>query len=391
MATYRLFDGLGGRPGNGPASPTAFAGNFLAGTGFSVTAQMMWLNAYYWWVPPGGDTGPQKFALWNRYASNTQSLVPGSVVTSGTLTAGAWNLVPLPSPVQLAPGAGYVAATGWVSVNGFPDTQNQYGTGQPLAGGVTNGPLVAWSDPTNGGTNNWPTAYAPPQGLFSAALGSDPSVNMPNQGSNSSNFWVDVLVSDTAPAGYTGSFRVWPNMGDAIGYANDTATNFTLGMEFTLSQACAVNNIWFYSPAGVSQLPTEIGVFKVSDESVVASNSSPSWSGATGSGWVKASLAGTLQPGTRYKAAVLNGAGTPGIWNAATALYWSTGFGASGLTAGPITVPNNATATAPGQETYNVGATFTYPLTNAGPFNYWVDIELTPVTAAPGLLVASFP
>ena len=57
---------------------------------------------------------------------------------------------------------------------------------------------------------------------------------------------MDVQVSDTAPSGYYGSYRLYPNMYDAFGFTNDTANNFTLGMEFSLSQACTVNNVWFY-------------------------------------------------------------------------------------------------------------------------------------------------
>jgi hypothetical protein len=392
MTTYRLMDGAGSptRPGNGPSSSTSYAGNFLAGVLFSVTGGMYWLDGYYWWVcNTGQSTAAQKFALWNRYgtASTSQSLVSGSVVTSGTLTAGAWNYVPLAAPLQLAPGGLYIAATGWVptSGNGFPDTNNQFGSGQTYASGITNGPLTAWSD--LGASHLWQDGASGnnsmDQGLFSTA-GSDPSVNCPNGGSNSANFWMDVLVDTAPPSGYSGSYRIWPNRTDLGNYTNDTANNFTLGMEFSLSQACTVNNVWFYSPSGVSQLPTEIGVYNVSTTTLVASNSSPSWSGAAGSGWVKAALTASLAGGTNYKVVVLNGAGSPSVWNGAVASYWSTGFGGSGLTSGPITVPNNATATSPGQSSYNLGSAIAYPNTNAGPYNYGVDIEVTPATGVTG-------
>jgi hypothetical protein len=382
VTTYRLMDGASGRPGNGPSSPTAYTGNFLAGVCFTVTGQVMWFNGYYWWVPTGGDTGAQKFALWNRYSNTAQNLISASVVTSGTLTAGAWNYVALATPVPLAPGTVYVAATGWSSVNGFPDTNNQFGSGDPYASGITNGPLTAWCDTTNGGTKpiSFGTTYNLPQGLFSTA-GTDPSVDMPAGGSNSANFWMDVLVDDTAPSGYSGSYRFWPNMADAFGNANDTANNFTLGMEFSLSSAATINNVWFYSPPGVTQLPTEIGVYDVATSALVASDTSPSWSGAAGSGWISAALTGSLAASTNYKVVVFNGAATPAIWNCSTANYWdssTTGYGGTGLTAGPLTAPDNASATSPGQDTYNLGATIAYPATNAGPFNYWVDIEVTP-------------
>jgi hypothetical protein len=393
MTLYRLMDGVAGRPGVGssgtqpPAAPTAFAGNFLAGTLFSVLGQMAWLNAYWHWVPPGGDTVARKFCLWNRYSATQQILIPNSTVMSGTLTAGAFNRIPLAAPLQLAPGGLYVAATGWVAVAGFPDTNNQFAAAQPYAAGIVNGPLTGWSDSPNGGTHGWPgpsANYGLNQGLFGVA-GSDPTVNMPASGSNSANFWMDVEVSDTAPLTYGGSYRLWPNVTDMQGGSNDTATNFTLATEFSLSVPCTVNNAWFYSPPGLTQLPTGVGVFRISDQALVASNNSPSWSGAAGAGWVSAPLAGLLAAGTGYKIAILNGAASPAIWNFQLANYWSAGFGSAGLTAGPVTAPNSAGSAGGGQETFNTGAALTYPASNVGPFHYGTDIEVTPVPpAAPG-------
>ena len=391
MTIYRLMDGVAGRPGVGssgtqpPASVTSTSGGWLLGTQFSVTGQMAWLNGYYVWVASNGDTGAQKFALWNHYGASGggQTVISGSTVTSGTLTAGAWNYVALSTPIQLAPGMQYVAATGWTVTNGIPLTTAQFGGSEPYSGGITNGILTGWSSSV--GTNAFPGVNTlTGQGVFSNVLGSDPGAAMPNNGSDSDNFWVDVQVSDTAPGGYAGSYRLYPNTADFGNYSNDTANNFTLGKQFILSQGCTISNIWFYSPSGVTQLPTEIGVYQSSGPALVASNASPSWSGAAGSGWVKASLSGTLSASVKYKIAVLNGAGSPAIWNGAIANYYTTGFGASGLTAGPITVYDNATADSPGQESYNAGATITYPGTNAGPYAYGLDIELTPVAAPAG-------
>ena len=53
--------------------------------------------------------------------------------------------MPLATPVPLAIGATYIAATGFTG--GFPDTNNQFGGGDPYSGGITNGPLTAYSDP----------------------------------------------------------------------------------------------------------------------------------------------------------------------------------------------------------------------------------------------------
>lgn len=391
MTTYRLFAAT-----NGPALAGA-SGGWLLGVIFSVTGGMRWLDGYYHWVPAGGDTTARKFALWTQYSTTQQSLVPGSTVTSGTMTAtpsggesgGHWNFVPLSSPVQLAPGALYVAAAGWTASAGIPVTSGQFTSGGAYAAGIVNGPLTAWSAPA--GSNTFPAAtvnYNLGQMLFSNSGGADPSAAMPNNGSGSDNLGMDVLIDDTAPPGYAGSYRFHPNQVDLGNFTMDTANMFTLGRQFSLSSACAVNKAWFYSPSGVTQLPTAVGVYRVSDQALVAVSNSPSWSGAAGSGWISAPLSGSLAPGVNYKV-VVGQFNANVIWNAAVANYWSTGFGANGLTAGPLSAPNNASAVSPGQESYNLGTVLTYPNTNAGPFAYGLDIEVTPAASGSGLLMAS--
>ena len=129
MGTYRLFPTL-----SGPSSPVSYSGPFLAGVLFGVTSNC-WFEGYWWWVCPSGQsTSPQKFALWQVYGGGEGNVVPGSVVTSGPLTAGQWNYVPLPAPLQLSIGnvtglgaAVYEAATGFSGE--FPHHQ------QPVRGG----------------------------------------------------------------------------------------------------------------------------------------------------------------------------------------------------------------------------------------------------------------
>ena len=107
--TYRLFPST-----SGPSSPVSYSGPFLAGVVFEVTTGGCWLDGYWWWVCPSGQsTAAQKFALWCLYGAGSGTLVANSTVTSGALTAGQWNYVPLPAPVPLAIGATYVAATGF--------------------------------------------------------------------------------------------------------------------------------------------------------------------------------------------------------------------------------------------------------------------------------------
>jgi hypothetical protein len=385
MATDRLFPTT-----SGPANVIPFTGPFLAGIRFGVTAGGGWFQGYYWWAPSDGDVGAQKFALWAETSVSSSVLVAGSVVTSGTLTPGTWNFVPLPTPLQLGIGATYVACTGWTAASGFPDTQFQFNSTGPYAAGITSGLLTAWSDGTAGGTNNGPNASV--QGLFSAALGADPSVNPPNQGSNSSNFWMDVLVSDTAPTGYTGTWQLFPNMPDAFGFMDDLGNNYTLGTEVTFTAAVQLNAIRYYSPPDAVQVATDALLWDVGSQSPVTSThvTSPAWSGAAGSGWVQATYASppTISPGD-YKISVANLNATPGVFNATTANYFTTGFGAADIVSGPITCPTAAHATPPGQCTYQdtTGSpALVYPdlyITGQGQ-NYWLDAVVTPVTTGSG-------
>ena len=163
---------------NGPASPVSYSGPFVCGVVVGVTTGGCWLDGYWWWVCPSGQsTAAQKFALWCLYDAGSGSLVPNSTVTSGTLTAGQWNYVPLPAPLPLAIGATYVAATGFTG--SFPDTNNQFGSGDPYSGGIVSGPLTAYSDAS--GSN--PSPFNTAQAVFSVAS-TDPTANMPIYGSS---------------------------------------------------------------------------------------------------------------------------------------------------------------------------------------------------------------
>ena len=404
MTTYRLMDGASGRPGVGssgttPPGVTSYSGAFQAGTVFYVSQGGMWLNGYYWWCPTGGDTGAQKFCLWQLtgVGSIAGTLVPNSAVTSGTLTAGAMNYVPLATPIPLSVGYGsggaggsaYLAATGWTAVNGFPDSNFQFASGDPYSAGITNGPLKCSGDPTAGGTGLQQADYS--QGMFGTGNtggAADPTLNMPAGSSNSANFWIDVLVSTTPPAGYNGSYRIWPNKFDVAMTATGIDLNdpYSLGTEFNLSVPCALDNIWFYSPSGASQLPTQCALWSVPLQAMVPGTlkTSPGWSGSAGSGWVSSSYTGVTIPPGDYKVAVWNASasGTGTGWNSYTIDYFTTLDGQNGITNGPISVPNVSSATSPGQATYaNSGSTFLYPDTYVASEgqSYWVDIELTPV------------
>ena len=155
--TYRLFPST-----NGPSSPVSYSGPFMAGILFKVTTGGCWFDGYWWWVSPSGQsTSAQKFALWSVYNGGVGTLIPAATVTSGALTAGQWNYVPLATRIPLAIGACYNACTG-LSGN-FPDTQSQFGSGEPYSAGIVNGPLSAFSDQSG----SLAAPFSMSQGVFS--------------------------------------------------------------------------------------------------------------------------------------------------------------------------------------------------------------------------------
>lgn len=440
---YRLF-GSTGNGLDGPATATAYSGNFISGLNFAVKGGGKWFAGYWWWVCGSGQsTAPVKCALWTVTASGFGNLVPGSVVTSGTLTAGAWNYIPLPEPIQLAPGwdtnntvngSAYVAAIG---CNGaFPDTIDFFASGNLGANGITNGPLIAYASNSAGTTNVGPQGA---NGVF-ATTGSDPAVIMPAGGSNNGdNFWVDVQINDVAPSGYSGSYRLYPNKGDANQLVSgDAAANYTIATEVHLTRKCTLNAVWYYRPNGASTMATRCDVWDIATGLSVASITAPTWLSADGSAfangahgigtWAQAQFpAGVELSAGSYRVSVYNSSGTSDTnWSAkdATSDYFGETFhgaGYGGIDWGPIKAPDWSGAAAgylyggTGAETppfsgggstphaqpvFAQGATgdptgVAFPQLNAPvgagtneAQNYFVDLEVTPVPgAASGLLM----
>jgi hypothetical protein len=381
MASYRLFPST-----DGPSSLVSYSGAFICGVAFTVTTGGTWFGGYWWWVCPSGQSAlPQQSALWAPYASAQGALVPGSVVTSDPLSEG-WNYVPLARPVPITIGAAYIAATG---VNGsFPSTVHCFGSGDPYSAGIANGPLTGYSDQSG----SLPAPFSVDQGSFTTA-GSDPAGIMPAYGSQSCNFWIDIEVTDTAPAG--ASHRLWPGYPVIPPTANADDLEQTMGTEFLLSAPCTLDNIWFYSPAGSTQLPTRCAVWDVATETEVTGtdNPSPSWSGAAGNGWVACGYSGIVLPPGGYKVAVYTPGGSVNFYQE-TESYFGGGGQASvaGIVSGPLSAPNLANATGPGQCTYQHGG-WLYPDTYDTVFdgqNRWVDVEVTPAGTAVGSLPIIF-
>lgn len=166
--------------------------------------------------------------------------------------------------------------------------------------------------------------------------------------------------------------------------AADTA-DYTFGVQFTVSVSATLTAMWFYSPSGVTVLPNLIVLYTVTGAALIHQESSPanfSWSGAAGSGWIRAPFATpqSLTAATNYKAAVGQNVSSTKNWYSATANYWSSGAGSGGITSGPLSAPNNAGATQ-GQDTFNTSVP-AYPNTAFNAANYWVDLEITAASPA---------
>jgi hypothetical protein len=369
--SYRLFSSV-----SGPSSPVGYSGPFVAGVAFEVRTGGCWFEGYWWWVCDSGQpTEGQTFALWQMGTNSAGVIISSATVTSGSLTPGQWNYVPLVTPLPLTIGATYIAATGFQG--DFPSTNSQFGSGDPYSAGITNGPLLAYSD--SSGSAPCPLPNSMPQGLFGGVNG-DPTQAPPTGGYDSANFWMDVQVGNTAPVGTT--YRIWPNypMPNFTSPSNDTGEQ-TMATEFTLSQECTLNNIWFYSPPGVTVLPSRCAIWDVATQTVVAGtdNTSPAWTGAAGSGWLACPYMGVTLPAGDYKTSVYYGGGEK-FYTEYTHYFAAPGAAANGIVNGPLTAPNVANASPPGQTTYLTGS-WGYPNEFDGDDNgetRWVDVEVTP-------------
>ena len=154
----------------------------------------------------------------------------------------------------------------------------------------------------------------------------------------------------------------------------------TIGVQFSVSQSCTLEAAWFYSGSGLTQLPTGIVCWDADTGTAVESVLSASWSGAPGSGWVRALFAGTttLNTGVNYVCSFTNTAAGVAYYTATVpyAAFQSTG---GGVTSGILTAPNTSNAVhgqAPFSTSYD-----TNPATSSSGDNFWIDVEVSAGTA----------
>lgn len=405
MSTYRLMDGVSGRPGTGssgtqpPASATGLSGPYVVGTCFTTTSPC-WLQGYWWWLTSSGGqpSGAQEFCLWSANrdgsAGNRGSVISAATITSGTLSPG-WNYVPLTTPVPLTIGWTYIVTTGWTTGTGIPYSNAQFGSGNPYSAGIVNGPLTGFSD--TGGSN--PDPFENLQCGYSRTTG-NPATAFPTSASSSFNGWIDLQVTDVAPAGST--YRLFPSLegwqlGTAPDFNNPTDPDgYTIGNTFSLSQTCQLMKIWFLSGPGATALPSRCAIWDVGTQTEVAGtdNSSPSWMTETGgaaspaAGWVYCdySSAGIMLPASRNMISAAYSADAT-TWRFFCLPFWGTGgitmgsainVGANGLDYGVISAPFTTGGTPLQGGYYGPNTGWGFPGLWNNPENDWTDVEVMP-------------
>jgi len=355
MATYSLF--------GSPASPSGSAGGGGAttssyGVQFSVSSAAV-LQQVKFYSPPGSTAAlPDVMGLFDTSGNLVVWATPS---WSGAAGSG-WVTASFAAPVFLSPGTNYVAAIHQpFSSTNWNLTDSTYWSSGAGSGGITSGILSA--------PNNATAAH----GQGSSVTGT--AIEFPNTSMTGANIWIDVLVAD-APAN---SYTILKQQPVSAPSTNDNST-YTMGMEFQASVAGTAQGVWFFSPYFPTQspeLPETIGIYNVQFASLVHSET-PTWSGPAGSGWVFAAFSSppVINATTNYKVVILKSGGSNN-WYAALSNYWTSGAGASGLSNGPLSAPNNAGGDG-GQDTFNSGAALNYPATSFNGGQYWIDVLFQP-------------
>ena len=185
-------------------------------------------------------------------------------------------------------------------------------------------------------------------------------------------------AGNIAEGGGAVATTIWAqaNPTGVTGYSTTAETNTTFGVYFTAAQAGTLQAIWFYSPSGSTDLPAEIALYAYTGQTLLSSNASPSWSGAAGSGWVRATLSTVaLSSGTGYVAVYYTGPGTltnqAYIYTGSSPAAWFPSTSADGNLTAPQATP------AYNQAPYNTGS-FAFPAQyNGNNLNWLLDVEVS--------------
>ena len=154
----------------------------------------------------------------------------------------------------------------------------------------------------------------------------------------------------------------------------------SFGVQFSVSTTLTLTGIWWYSQPGAAALPVSCALYNANTQAQISGtlNSSPAWSGAAGSGWVKCSYNGpALSSGINYVAVVHKD--TSFIYPQ-VASYWTSGGGSTGITNGALSAPSSA-ASVNGQATYLSSGALAFPTSTISGYDFGVDVEVSALPA----------
>lgn len=295
---------------------------------------------------------------------------------SGALTA---TTVPRPSTAAALSGAGALGATGAANLTVAASLAG--------AGALTGTQAPRWTVPTgfagSGALTASTSVAAPasltgsgtlaatviPQWTQSATLtgsGSLAAAATPKGTQAVSLTGAGTLTTAQATGGTT--YRMYAGATGPSASDND-ASAVSLGVEFYVTSAATLTEIrWWQPTTGASTAARQGALYLISNQSQVATATAAA---PSGSGWQTLTFATpvTLTPNTRYRAAVYH----PGGLYASTGSYYASG---ADEVNGPLVIPKNANASAPGQATYNYATGLTYPVSTFQSAIYWVDVTV---------------
>jgi hypothetical protein len=352
MTTYSIWGQAA------PAGVTYAVATATFGTVFKLS-QPAALTGIWYYSAPSDAALPTECGIWDVAS---KSLVPGTHVTSPSWSGArgsGWIKAAYNGAVTLdARADGYATTVLYSGNKGFNTVTF------PVTSGIITAPVASVFGNTN--------AVFQASGTFA----------FPVTGSGGGNNWLTDVEVTAIP--FTPSYTLHNQ--EIFGYSiQPDVVPFTLGVQFSVTTACALKGIWFLTPSGGTgvTLPGMCVVYNADTTAQVAGtlNTSPAWAGApTGSGgWVKCPYTGavTLLPGVHYYACVFNADLGAGQWFAAYGDYWDTGPGAPGITSGPLTAPNSAGALTAGQAPYNAATSLAFPNTSFTRSDWGVDVEVT--------------
>jgi hypothetical protein len=153
----------------------------------------------------------------------------------------------------------------------------------------------------------------------------------------------------------------------SAGAVDSFTGSLTNGVKFSVADTSRLTGLWYSSPAGCTALPTTVGLFNADTSTLIFEDTSPSWSGAAGSGQVKYAPTNPpiLAAGVNYIAAAAHLTDTGDKFYAITSGFWS-----GGITNGPLSCPDQA-------DYFDTSGIFAMPQTVYGNYNIWIDVEVS--------------